>query len=87
MRPEVPDVCPAQRPPLRPAFAEMNGENMLLMNDIGFWDFVRTEKMPPLCAGGRTAGKRREAFLATFSATVRCGDMETVAFKSDGKQM
>lgn len=27
-------------------FAEMNGENMLLMNDIGFWDFVRTEKMP-----------------------------------------
>lgn len=28
------------------SFAEMNGENMLLMNDIGFWDFVRTEKMP-----------------------------------------
>lgn len=27
-------------------FAEMNGENMLLMNDIGFWNFVRTEKMP-----------------------------------------
>ena len=27
-------------------FAEMNGENMLLMDDIGFWDFVRTEKMP-----------------------------------------
>ena len=24
----------------------MNGENMLLMNDIGFWNFVRTEKMP-----------------------------------------
>lgn len=28
------------------SFAEMNGENMLLMDDIGFWDFVRTEKMP-----------------------------------------
>ncbi len=28
------------------SFAEMNGENMLLMNDIGFWNFVRTEKMP-----------------------------------------
>ena len=28
------------------SFAEMNGENMLLMSDIGFWDFVRTEKMP-----------------------------------------
>lgn len=28
------------------SFAEMNGENMLLMPDIGFWDFVRTEKMP-----------------------------------------
>ncbi len=28
------------------SFAEMNGENMLLMNDIGFWDFVRREKMP-----------------------------------------
>lgn len=28
------------------SFAEMNGENMLLMNNIGFWDFVRTEKMP-----------------------------------------
>lgn len=27
-------------------FGEMNGENMLLMNDIGFWNFVRTEKMP-----------------------------------------
>lgn len=27
-------------------FAEMNGENMLLMGDIGFWDFVCTEKMP-----------------------------------------
>ncbi len=28
------------------SFAEMDGENMILMNDIGFWDFVRTEKMP-----------------------------------------
>lgn len=28
------------------SFAEMNGENMLLMNDIGFWSFVSTEKMP-----------------------------------------
>lgn len=28
------------------SFAEMNGENMILMNDIGFWNFVRTEKMP-----------------------------------------
>lgn len=28
------------------SFAEMNGENMLLMPDIGFWDFVQTEKMP-----------------------------------------
>ena len=28
------------------SFAEMNGENMLLMSGIGFWDFVRTEKMP-----------------------------------------
>ena len=28
------------------SFAEMNGENMLLMNDIGFWNFVQTEKMP-----------------------------------------
>lgn len=27
-------------------FEEMNGENMLLMSDIGFWNFVRTEKMP-----------------------------------------
>lgn len=27
-------------------FKEMNGENMLLRSDIGFWDFVRTEKMP-----------------------------------------
>ena len=27
------------------SFAEMNGENMLLMNDIGFWNFVQTEKM------------------------------------------
>lgn len=24
----------------------MNGENMLLMGDIGFWNFVCTEKMP-----------------------------------------
>ena len=28
------------------SFAEMNGENMIFMNDIGFWNFVRTEKMP-----------------------------------------
>lgn len=28
------------------SFAEMNGENMLLMSDIGFWNFVKTEKMP-----------------------------------------
>lgn len=28
------------------SFAEMDGENMLMMNDIGFWNFVRTEKMP-----------------------------------------
>lgn len=28
------------------SFKEMNGENMILMNDIGFWNFVRTEKMP-----------------------------------------
>ena len=28
------------------SFSEMNGETMLLMNDIGFWNFVRTEKMP-----------------------------------------
>ena len=28
------------------SFAEMDGENMLLMNDIGFWNFVQTEKMP-----------------------------------------
>ena len=28
------------------SFAEMNGENMLLMSDIGFWDFVQTDKMP-----------------------------------------
>lgn len=27
-------------------FAEMNGENMLLMNDIGFWRFVPSAKMP-----------------------------------------
>lgn len=28
------------------SFAEMNGENMILMNDIGFWNFVPAEKMP-----------------------------------------
>ena len=28
------------------SFSEMNGEDMILMNDIGFWNFVRTEKMP-----------------------------------------
>lgn len=28
------------------SFEEMNGENMLLMPDIGFWDFVTTDKMP-----------------------------------------
>ena len=28
------------------SFAEMNGENMLLMSDIGFWNFVRSEMMP-----------------------------------------
>lgn len=28
------------------SFKEMNGENMILMNDIGFWNFIRTEKMP-----------------------------------------
>lgn len=28
------------------SFTEMNGENMLLMPDIGFWDFVTTDKMP-----------------------------------------
>lgn len=28
------------------SFEEMNGENMILMNDIGFWNFIRTEKMP-----------------------------------------
>lgn len=27
-------------------FAEMDGENMILMNDIGFWNFVQAEKMP-----------------------------------------
>ena len=27
------------------SFADMNGETMLLMSDIGFWSFV-TEKMP-----------------------------------------
>lgn len=28
------------------SFEEMNGENMIIMDDIGFWNFVRTEKMP-----------------------------------------
>lgn len=28
------------------SFAEMDGESFLLMSDIGFWKFVRTEKMP-----------------------------------------
>lgn len=28
------------------SFAEMNGENILLLSDIGFWNFVQTEKMP-----------------------------------------
>lgn len=28
------------------SFKEMNGENMILMNGIGFWNFIRTEKMP-----------------------------------------
>ena len=28
------------------SFQEMNGENMLLMSDIGFWDSVHREKMP-----------------------------------------
>lgn len=28
------------------SFSEMNGENMLLMPDIGFWNFVKTDKMP-----------------------------------------
>ena len=34
---------------------------------------VRKQKMPPLCIGGRAAGKRREAFLTTFSATAQYG--------------
>lgn len=34
----------AQRKSL--TFAEMNGENMLLMPDIGFWSFVRDKTMP-----------------------------------------
>lgn len=34
----------AQRKSL--TFADMNGENMLLMNDIGFWKFVPSVKMP-----------------------------------------
>ena len=28
------------------SFQEMNGENMLLMSGIGFWDFLHREKMP-----------------------------------------
>lgn len=28
-------------------FSEMNGENMLLMNDIGFWKFVHSSKKMP----------------------------------------
>ena len=28
------------------SFAEMNGENMILMNNIGFWNYVHTETMP-----------------------------------------
>lgn len=28
------------------SFAEINGENILLMSDIGFWNFVKTQKMP-----------------------------------------
>ena len=28
------------------SFTEMNGETMILMDNIGFWNFVRTEKMP-----------------------------------------
>ena len=28
------------------SFQEMNGENMLLMSDIGFWDLLHREKMP-----------------------------------------
>lgn len=28
------------------SFSEMNGENMLLMPDIGFWDFVTKDRMP-----------------------------------------
>ena len=28
------------------SFMEMNGENMLMMDDIGFWYFVKEEKMP-----------------------------------------
>ncbi len=28
------------------SFAEMDGENMLLLPDIGFWHFVCTDKMP-----------------------------------------
>ncbi len=27
------------------SFTEMNGETMILMDNIGFWNFVRTEKM------------------------------------------
>lgn len=28
------------------SFAEMNGENVLLLSDIGFWNFVQTKMMP-----------------------------------------
>lgn len=28
------------------SFTEMNGETIILMDNIGFWNFVRTEKMP-----------------------------------------
>ena len=28
------------------SFTEMNGETMILMDNIGFWNFVRAEKMP-----------------------------------------
>lgn len=28
------------------SFAEMNGENMILMNNIGFWNYVHAETMP-----------------------------------------
>ena len=28
------------------SFAEMNGENMILMNNLGFWNYVHAETMP-----------------------------------------